>query len=67
MGKWEYAVIYRDMTDSLFRKRLTKMGEAGWELVTVVEQEVWTDFNHTTEKPTISAIRLMAYMKRPKI
>ena len=67
MQKWEYNYVSRTMTDSLFRKKILEMGQLGWELVTVVEQEIWIDFNHTLEQPVThsNGATLIAYFKRP--
>ena len=67
MQKWEYNYVSRTMTDSLFRKKILEMGQLGWELVTVVEQEIWIDFNHTLEQPVTHSdcTTLIAYFKRP--
>ncbi len=67
MQKWEYDYVSRTMMDSLFRKKILEMGQLGWKLVTIVEQEIWIDFNHTLEQPvTLSdGATLAAYLKRP--
>lgn len=66
MQKWEYDWVRRDMTDSLWRKRIREMGQKGWELVQIIEQEVWAEYNHTQERPVVGGVYLFAYFKRPK-
>ena len=40
MSQWDYEAIKRDTTDHMFVKRLSELGKRGWELVSVVEQEL---------------------------
>lgn len=66
MTQWDFDAVKRDTTDQMFLKRLSELGKRGWELVSVVEQELWGSYNHSKEAPVVTGHTTVAYLKRKR-
>ena len=66
MSQWDFTTLTRRTTDQIFRKHLSELRLRGWELVALVEQELWGSYNHTNEAPVVTGHTTVAYLKRKR-